>query len=66
MSARDLSIEDLEGLLHTHSQKFANAQFAELDKWEPCSPLADALLTVGVFLLWVAAPAIVLCFFALS
>jgi len=47
----DLSIEDREGLLHTSSQRFANAQFGDLDdKWNECSPLEDRLLTAGSFL----------------
>lgn len=61
MSARDLSPEDLEGLLHTSEQRFAQRQFADLDE-HPCSAVESTAMTVGAFLLFVAAPAIV--FFA--
>ena len=44
-------LEHQEGLLHTHAQKFAEAQFGELED-HPCSPAEDAFLTVGtVFLM---------------
>jgi hypothetical protein len=43
-------LEHQEGLLHTTSQRFAEAQFADLDD-HPCSPAEDAFLTVGTFLL---------------
>lgn len=35
-----------EECLHTTSQRFAEAQFAELDD-HPCSPAEDFLLNVG-------------------
>jgi len=47
----NLSIEAREALLHSHAQRFANAQFADLDdKWNECSPAEDYLLTAGSFL----------------
>lgn len=37
-----------EECLHTHSQRFADAQFTELDEHEhPCSAEEDFLLNVG-------------------
>jgi hypothetical protein len=45
---REISFEDQEWFLHTHSQRFADAQFAELDeRAHPCSATEDFLLTVG-------------------
>jgi hypothetical protein len=59
MTIRDLSIHDMEGLLHTHSQRFANAQFASLDdQWTPCNPVEDALLTFAPFLIAMVAVAL--------
>jgi hypothetical protein len=59
MSARDLSTADFEGLLHTSSQIFANAQFASLDdQWTPCNPVEDALLTFAPFLIAMVAVAL--------
>lgn len=47
---REISFEDQEWFLHTHSQRFAEAQFAELED-QPCSPAEDAFLNVAsVFL----------------
>jgi hypothetical protein len=54
-------LEHQEGLLHTHAQKFADAQFSELDD-HPCSPAEDAFLTVGTFLLAIS-PVLVLVAF---
>lgn len=54
---RDLAIEDMEGLLHTHAQTFANAQFAALDDhWTPCSVGEDFVLTLATFVLALVAP----------
>ena len=59
---REISFEDQEWfLLHTHSQRFAEDQFSELDD-HPCTPAEDAFLWVTV-LLMVSAPLIV-AFFA--
>lgn len=54
-------LEHQEGLLHTHSQKFADAQFAELDD-HPCTPAEDAFLTVGTFLLAISPVLVVVAF----
>lgn len=60
---RDLEIADLEGLLHSHAQRFAEAQFAELNEpWHPVTPVVDAAMTVGVFLLALSPVLIVLGF----
>lgn len=56
-----LTIEEQTGLLHTHGQAFANAQFAELE--HPCSATEDAFLTVGTCLLALA-PVLIVAFFA--
>lgn len=61
---RDMTIEDREGLLHTHSQRFANAQFGDLGD-QPCTPAEDFALTALAFLLGVA-PVLTVLFFALS
>lgn len=50
---REISFEDQEWFLHTHGQRFAEAQFAELED-KPCSPVEDAFLTVGTVLLMLA------------
>ena len=55
-------LEHQEGLLHTHAQKFAEAQFGELED-HPCSPAEDAFLTVGTCLLALA-PILIVAFFA--
>lgn len=47
---REISFEDQEWFLHTHGQKFADAQFAELDD-KPCSSSEDFLLNAGTLLL---------------
>jgi len=54
-----LTIE--EQALHTTSQRFAEAQFSELDD-HPCTPAEDAFLTVGTFLLAISPVLIVLGF----
>jgi len=56
-----LTIEEQEGLLHTHAQKFANAQFTELDD-QPCTPVEDAFLTVGTFLLAISPVLVIVAF----
>ena len=61
---REISFEDREWFLHTHSQRFAEAQFAELDD-HPCSPVEDAFLSVGTFLLAIS-PVLIVIWFALS
>jgi hypothetical protein len=61
---REISYEDQEWFLHTHSQKFAEAMFADLED-QPCSPVEDAFLSVGSFLLAVA-PIVTVIAFALS
>ena len=43
-------LEHQEGLLHSHGQAFAEAQFGELEE-HPCSPTEDATLTVLTALL---------------
>lgn len=43
-------LEHQEGLLHTHAQKFAEAQFGELED-HPCSATEDTTLTVLTALL---------------
>lgn len=60
MSARDLSPEDFEGLLHSHSQRLALTQFAE--PWHPCTPKEGFWMTAGSFLLGCAPVLIVLGF----
>lgn len=58
---RDLSTEDLEGLLHSHSQRFANAQFAQLDDhWTPCSAGESFTMTFFAFVLAIVAPVAVI------
>jgi len=57
---REISFEDQEWFLHTHSQRFADAQFAELE--QPCSAEEDALLNVLSFLLAIAPVLIVILF----
>jgi hypothetical protein len=47
---REISYEDQEWFLHTHSQRFAEAKFAELED-QPCSPAEDAFLSLGAVLL---------------
>lgn len=61
MSARDLSPEDFEGLLHSHSQRLAMTQFAELEE-HPCTPKEGFWMTAGAFLLGCAPVLIVLGF----
>lgn len=56
-----LTIEEQEGLLHTHAQKFAESQFGELED-HPCSPMEDAFLTVGTLLLAISPVLIVIAF----
>jgi hypothetical protein len=55
----NLTIE--EQALHTTSQRFAEAQFGELDD-HPCSPAEDAFLTVGTFLLAISAVLVIVAF----
>lgn len=59
---REISFEDQEWFLHTHSQRFAEAQFAELED-KPCTPEEDAFLTVGAVLLMLA-PILIVAFFS--
>jgi hypothetical protein len=57
-----LTIE--EQALHTTSQRFAEAQFADLDD-HPCSQAEDTFLTVGTFLLAIS-PVLVLVAFMVA
>ena len=50
-----------EGLLNSHAQKFAEAQFGELED-HPCSPAEDAFLTVGTVLLMLSPFIIIFAF----
>ena len=59
-----ISFEDQEWFLHTHSQRFAEAQFADLED-QPCSPTEDAFLSIGTFLLALSPVLIVLGFWVL-
>jgi hypothetical protein len=61
---REISYEDQEWFLHTHSQRFAEAKFAELQD-QPCSPAEDAFLNVLAVLLALA-PVAAFIAFALS
>jgi hypothetical protein len=54
---REISYEDQEWFLHTHSQRFAEAKFAELED-QPCSPVEDGFLSVLAVLL-AAAPVVI-------
>ena len=54
-------LEHQEGLLHTHAQKFAEAQFGELED-HPCSATEDAFLTLGTALLALAPVLTVIAF----
>lgn len=56
-----LTIKEQECLLHTTSQRFAEAQFADLDD-HPCSPVEDAFMSVGTFLLAISPVLIVIGF----
>jgi hypothetical protein len=58
---REISFEDQEWFIHTHSGSFADAQFAELDD-HPCTPAEDAFLWVTVLLM--AASPLIVAFFA--
>lgn len=57
-------LENKEGLLHTHGQAFADAQFADLDdrEWTDVSPSVDFLLNAGTFLLMLSPVLIVIGF----
>jgi len=57
---REISFEDQEWFLHTHSGSFADAQFAELE--QPCSPAEDAFLNIGTILLAIAPVVTVILF----
>ena len=57
-------LEHQEGLLHSHAQKFADAQFADLDdrEWNDASQSVDFLLNAGTFLLAISPVLIVIGF----
>jgi hypothetical protein len=54
-------LEHQEGLLHSHGQAFAEAQFGELED-HPCSATEDAFLTVGTVLLMLSPFIIIFAF----
>jgi hypothetical protein len=64
---REISYEDQEWFLHTHGQKFAEAQFAELDDHpdQPCSPAEDFFIT-ALSIVFAISPILVFIAFALS
>lgn len=62
MSARDLSPEDMEGLLHSHAQRLAERKFAAGPWHHPCTPKEGFWMTAGAFLLGCAPVLIVLGF----
>jgi len=64
MSYREISLEDREWFLSTHGQKFAEAQFAELDD-KPCTATESALLTLGTVFL-ASLPVIAFIFFMVA
>lgn len=55
-------LEHQEGLLSSHGQKFAEAQFGDLED-HPCSATEDGFLTLGTVLLALS-PFIVIFAFA--
>lgn len=61
---REISYEDQEWFLHTHSQRFAEAQFAELQD-QPCSPAEDFFIT-ALSVVFAISPILVFIAFALS
>lgn len=61
---REISYEDQEWFLHTHGQKFAEAQFAELEE-HPCSPAEDFFIT-ALSIVFAVSPILVFIAFALS
>ena len=61
---REISFEDQEWFLHTHSQRFAEAQFAELED-QPCTPTEDFFITAMSVILAVTPILAVIAFMVL-